>query len=105
LGRACFSVRILELFSSTNANQRANFLLGAVLATDLTALKNSSALQWSPDTPIVITGRRIMRQALQTLVRDDSFFQGAIMEIDDRLTEDMAAIGAMAIARERGIFP
>src|ERR1035437_8830073 len=36
LGRACFSVRILELFSATNANQRANFLLGAVLATDLT---------------------------------------------------------------------
>ena len=76
LGRACFSVRILELFSATNANQRANFLLGAVLATDLTALKNSSALRWSPDTPIVVTGRRVIRQALQALVRDDSSFQG-----------------------------
>ena len=105
LGRACFSVRILELFSATNANQRANFLLGAVLATDLTALKNSSALRWSPDTPIVITGRKVIRQALRALVRDDSFFQGEIIEIDDQLTEDMAAIGAMAIARERGILP
>jgi hypothetical protein len=38
-------------------------------------------------------------------VRDDSSFQGEIIEVDDRLTENMAAIGAMAIARERGIFP
>ena len=85
LGRACFSVRILELFSATNANQRANFLLGAVLATDLMALKNSSALRWIPDTPIVITGRRVIRQALQTLVHDDSSFQGEIIAIDDQL--------------------
>ncbi len=104
LGRACFSVRILELFSATNANQRANFLLGAVLATDLIALKNSSALRWSPDTPIVITGRRVMKQALQTLVHEDSSFRGEIIAIDDHMTEDMAAIGAMAIARERGLF-
>ena len=86
LGRACFSVRILELFSATNANQRANFLLGAVLATDLIALKNSSALRWSPDTPIVITGRRVMKQALQTLVHEDSSFRGEI--IADRRSYD-----------------
>jgi hypothetical protein len=46
-----------------------------------------------------------MKQALQTLVHEDSSFQGKIIAIADHLTEDMAAIGAMAIARERGLFP
>jgi len=104
LARACFSVRILELFSRTTANQRANFLLGAMLQTDLMALRNSSALRWTPETPVVLTGRRIIQQALKTLLRDEGSCKGEIIEIDDRLTEDMAAIGAMAIARERGIL-
>jgi len=104
LARACFSVRILDLFSSTTTNQRANFLLGAVIATDIMALKNSSALQWSPDTPIVITGRKVMKQAFKTAIRDDGSFQGEIIEVEDGLTEDIAALGAMAIARERGLY-
>jgi 2-dehydro-3-deoxygalactonokinase len=104
LGRACFSVRILDLFSSTTSNQRANFLLGAVLATDIMALKNSSALQWTPDTPVVITGRKVMKQAFKAVIRDDGAFRGEIIEVEDGLTEDIAAIGVMAIARERGLF-
>ena len=104
LARTCFSVRILELFGGTTANQRANFLLGALLQTDLMALQNSSALRWSPEAPVVVSGRRIIRQALKTLLRDEHSCTGEIIEIDDRLTEDMAAIGAMTIARERGIL-
>jgi 2-dehydro-3-deoxygalactonokinase len=104
LGRTCFSVRILELFGATTPNQRANFLLGAVLAQDLTALKNSSALQWNPDTGLVLTGRKIMKQAFKSLIGHDSFFQGKVLEIDDDLTADLAAIGAIAVARERGLI-
>jgi len=104
LGRACFSVRILELFGKDTPNQRANFLLGAVLAQDLMALRNSSALQVNPEMTVVLTGRKIMQQAFRSLISHDRHFRGKVMEIDDHLTADLAALGAMAIARERGLM-
>jgi 2-dehydro-3-deoxygalactonokinase len=97
-------VRILELFGATTVNQRANFLLGAVLAQDLMALKNSSALQWDPEITVVLTGRKIMQQAFQSLIGRDSFFRGKVLEIDDHLTADLSAIGAIAVAHERGLI-
>jgi 2-dehydro-3-deoxygalactonokinase len=104
LGRACFSVRILELFGKDTPNQRANFLLGAVLAQDLMALRNSCALQVNPEMTVVLTGRKIMQQAFRSLIRHDHHFHGSVREIDDHLTADLAALGAIAVARERGLM-
>jgi 2-dehydro-3-deoxygalactonokinase len=104
LSRACFSVRILEQFSKTTAEQRANFLLGAVLAQDVFALKRSSAIRLNPDVPIFITGKKVMKQAFSALFQSDRFFNAAVTAVDDKLSADLAGRGAIAIARRRGLM-
>jgi 2-dehydro-3-deoxygalactonokinase len=103
LGRACFSVRILEQFGGTTTEQRANFLLGAVLAQDILAMKRSSAIRLRPEIPVVITGKKIMKEAFAALIKGDPFFRGEIVVVDDDLTSDLAGLGAMTVARERGL--
>jgi len=104
LGRACFSVRILEQFGHTTTKQRASFLLGAVLEQDVFALKQSSAIRVRPEMPVVITGKKVMKEAFAALIKDDAFFRGEIVVVDDELTCDLAGLGAMAVARERGLM-
>lgn len=48
LACSCFSVRILDMFASLCDNQKANYLLGAVLQTDILAIKNSKAAEYLP---------------------------------------------------------
>ena len=43
-GRAAFSTRMLQMFVPSNEQDRASFLLGAVLQGDVEAVKNSKAL-------------------------------------------------------------
>lgn len=104
LARACFSVRTLGLFTDTERDERANFLLGAVLSGDLLALKNSSAIEMRPDTPIVITGKPMLRQALALLIEENGFFYGQRIVVSDEQQADLAGCGALAIARARGLF-
>jgi 2-dehydro-3-deoxygalactonokinase len=104
LARACFSVRTLGQFGNTDRNQRANFLLGAVLSGDLLALKNSSAIHMRPDTPIIITGKPMLRQALALLIRENGFFYGKQIAVSDEQQADLAGFGAITIARARGLL-
>ena len=105
LARACFSVRTLALFTEVQREERANFLLGAVLCGDVLALKNSSAIQMRPDTPIVITGKRMLRQALDLLIGENGFFYGPRSVVNDEQQADLAGFGALAIAHARGLIP
>jgi 2-dehydro-3-deoxygalactonokinase len=104
LARACFSVRTLAQFTGTERNERANFLLGAVLSGDLLALKNSHAIRMRPDTPIVITGKAMLRQALALLIRENGFFYGQRLVVSDEQQADLAGHGALVIARARGLL-
>ncbi|QWT19925.1 2-dehydro-3-deoxygalactonokinase [Bacillus sp. NP157] len=104
LGRACFSVRILDQFAVYDANARANFLLGAVLGSDLLTLKNSSAIRMSPGTRFVISGKPILREAIARLVEGDDFFSGTVTVLGDDEQSDLAGHGAIAIARRRGLL-
>jgi len=105
LARACFSVRTLGQFTDLERNERANFLLGAVLSGDLLALKNSSAIQMRPDTSIVITGKPMLRQALALLIEENGFFYGKRIVVSDEQQAGMAGHGVMLIARQRGLLP
>jgi 2-dehydro-3-deoxygalactonokinase len=104
LARACFSVRTLAQFAGTERNERANFLLGAVLSGDLLALKNSRAIRMRPDTPIVITGKSMLRQALALLIEENGFFYGKRIVVSDEQQADLAGHGALVIARARGLM-
>jgi len=104
LARACFSVRILAQFSAVDRDQRASFLLGAVLADDVLALKHSSAIQMRPDTTIVLCGKPMLRDALALLIAEDSYFYGKRIVVDDALQANLAGAGALAIAAARNLI-
>ena len=103
LSRACFSIRILEQYLPCDPNDRANFLLGVVLSADLTALKNSSAVRMQPDTPLVIAGKGVIKQALVLLLEDDRYFSAPIRLIDDAQQALLAGRGALRVAHARGL--
>ncbi len=81
LGRACFSARILNLFRERDPLKIANYILGASLQGDITAVRNSSAVRITPDTKIVICGKNPLQEALldifteEQLCREVSVFQ------------------------------
>lgn len=104
LARACFNVRILAQFTEVQRNERANYLLGAVLSGDVLALKNSSAIQMRPDTRIVIIGKPLLRDALALLIAENGFFYGKRSVVSDEQQADLAGFGAIAIARARGLI-
>lgn len=104
LARACFSVRTLGQFGAVERNERANFLMGAVLSGDLLALRNSSAIKMRPDTALVITGKLMLRQALALLIEEHGFFYGKRIVVDDAQQANLAGHGALLIAAERGLI-
>lgn len=103
LGRACFNVRILDQFTIYQRNDRANFLLGAVLGADLLTLRNSTAIKMRPGIDVIIAGKPILRQALALLVQDDDYFSGKVTVVSDELQPQLAGLGAIAVARARGL--
>lgn len=105
LARACFSVRTLAQFGELQHDERASFLLGAVLSDDVLALKNSSAIHMRPDTTIVICGKPMLRDALALLIEDNGFFYGRRIVVTDQQQEGLAGAGAIAVARARGLLP
>jgi 2-dehydro-3-deoxygalactonokinase len=103
IGRACFSIRILDQFQLGDVDDRANFLLGAILSSDLQALKHSSAIHMHPDTPIVIAGKGVVKQALALLIEQDPYFCGKLTLADDAQHARLAGQGAIRVALARGL--
>lgn len=104
LNRTCFSVRILDMFTKYTVNEKANFLLGAVFATDLLAIKNSGALHISPDLPVIIGGSKTLKRTFEILIKNDDYFKGDIKVVEDDIMKDMAGYGAIVIAKHRGLI-
>lgn len=104
LARACFSVRTLAQFTDLQHDDRASFLLGAVLSDDVLALKNSSAIQMRPDTTIVICGKPMLRDALALLIAENGFFYGRRIVATDAQQAGLSGVGAIAVAAARGLL-
>lgn len=103
LGRTCFNVRTLDQFTIYERNDRANFLLGAILGADLLTLKNSTAIKMLPGTPVVICGKPIMKEALAILINNDDYFSGKITVVSDETQAHLAGQGAILVAKARGL--
>ena len=103
LNRACFTIRILDQFTTYSINDKANFLLGAVLENDLFAVKNSHALEINPEESIIIGGSEVLKRAFGILVKNDSYFIGKVHMVDDELMKDMAGLGSIVVAKARGL--
>lgn len=101
LGRTAFAVRLLGMYSDFTRNQRANFLLGAVLENDIHALVNTKAFPVDADEPILILGKPGLRDALKILIQaDDNLTENVIT----KEVADLAGRGAIEIAEQRQIF-
>ncbi len=100
IARSCFSVRLLDLFTEATLDQRSSFLLGAILASDLLAIKHSQALNITSDIKIVISGKPILADALKELIKNDSYFTGEIHLLDDKKEQPFSGLGAISILKE-----
>lgn len=74
-GRAAFSTRMLQMFIPSSEQDRASFLLGAVLEGDVAAVKHSRALSSTPDMKVVIAGKEPLASALKLLFEEDGYFE------------------------------
>jgi 2-dehydro-3-deoxygalactonokinase len=73
--RAAFSTRMLQMFIPSNEQDRASFLLGAVLEGDIQAVKNSKALSVTNQMKVVIAGKEPLASALKLLFEEDGYFE------------------------------
>ncbi len=103
LGRACFTARILMLFYNDDPKKLANYILGATIAGDMQAIRNSTALKADGDTLVVVGGKEPLRTAVADVLRSDGFFK----EVQTFCPEGdipLSARGAYIVARETGIL-
>ncbi|MDU4959399.1 MAG: 2-dehydro-3-deoxygalactonokinase [Sporomusaceae bacterium] len=101
LSRACFQVRLLDLFAGLTVNQRANVLLGAVLADDIAALANSRAIPQALNLPLVIAGGGTIATGLAILLKQAG---GCVQQLDQSLLQMASGLGCLAIATQRGLI-
>ena len=100
-GRAAFSTRMLQMFIPSSEQDRASFLLGAVLQGDVEAVKNSKALSVTPGMKVVIAGKEPLASALKLLFEADGYFDR--VEIYYPTAEKpMSGYGLYQIAKANG---
>ncbi|MDQ0481133.1 2-dehydro-3-deoxygalactonokinase [Guptibacillus hwajinpoensis] len=96
LNRTLFTIRILDQSTDSTTNEMANFLLGAVLATDLVAIKNSSTLSVNRNTKVVVAGKEILRDAFTTLLYHDDYFT-EIEKVESDDLKNLAGYGSICL--------
>ncbi len=102
LGRACFSARILSQFPKTPPEKLANFILGAVLCGDLTALHGCKWLGVGRDTEVIVAGKGPLRRAMAQLLEADGLFR-SVHTYDGAGKPPLSALGALAVGKRLGV--
>ncbi|MEH6533544.1 MAG: 2-dehydro-3-deoxygalactonokinase [Photobacterium frigidiphilum] len=100
LGHALFTIRLNEQFGGKGHQQLANYLVGAILHSDIKALSSAPQLLFTPDTPIYIGGKGLLCEATAVLIRY-LYPDAKITHCDN--VEDLSAIGAIYVARQSGL--
>ena len=99
LGRACFSARILFLFKERSVEKIQNYILGAVLAQDVTAVLNSDAVRADRNMVAVVCGKNPLRQALVDILEQEAVFKKVKTFVPDAQMP-VSALGAFMIAEK-----
>ena len=101
LNRCAFSVRILDLFSESTRSQRANYLLGAIIETDLQALFHSPVYEMKQDSMVLIGGDSAYARGFAILLRERKGFEGNVRMAEKVNQENVAGYGAIEIMEKR----
>ena len=104
LNRTCFSVRILDQFTDLSYEEKASYLAGAVVGTDLMAIKGSHAVGDCRDIPVIVGGTNSLATVFSTLIGKEDHFRGGVNAIDDTVMKDISGSGAIMIAQARGLL-
>lgn len=102
LGRACFSARILSQFPKTPPEKLANFLLGAALQGDLTALRGARWLASDGEAGAIVAGKGPMRRAMAQLLEAEGLFRQVHL-YDGEGKPPLSARGALAVGKLLGV--
>ncbi|MDO5423042.1 MAG: 2-dehydro-3-deoxygalactonokinase [Eubacteriales bacterium] len=100
LSRALFSARILGQFAEKDANRLANYLLGAILQSDVEALQKTSALPVHAQTPIFVAGKEPLKRAMIDVLRESGAFREAA-GVSSPYESCLSARGAYLILGEK----
>ena len=68
-GRGAFLTRLNSTFITKGQRENASFLLGAVLANDIMAIKNSRLTKDMKDAKVLVSGKEPLAGALETLLK------------------------------------
>ncbi|WP_407333373.1 2-dehydro-3-deoxygalactonokinase [Enterovibrio sp. 27052020O] len=100
-GKALFSIRLNEQFRHWEHAQLASFLVGVVLQSDVQALTQFPALQYTPETPIYVGGKGLLCEATAEIFKRQ--LPNEVYCCND--IDDLSAIGALRIAEQAGLIP
>ena len=64
----------MNQFITKDTAKVANFVLGAVLQSDMMAIRHSAALAVSPETTVVVAGKAPLQQAIVDILQADGTF-------------------------------
>lgn len=103
LGRACFSGRILHLFAEKDTSKIANYILGAVLQGDVTAVRHSRALSVSRDTMVVVCGKAPLQKALTDIFAFENMF-AEIRTFQPEKNVSLSSMGAYLVAEKLALL-
>jgi len=100
IGRAAFSVRILDLFTEATVNQKANYLLGAIIATDMKALFGSGVCKVNNHCEILIGGTTTFSEGFLHLLKKAKPDIKNIRVVDEKTQDNIAGYGAIMIMEQ-----
>ena len=103
LTRAIFLTRILKQFEKKKEEECAAYLLGAMIASDIAAVKGSRALKLDPQMRVIVMGKEPLRSALIDLFKEDKTFSN-ITGFENQSGFLLSGYGALQIAAYRGDF-
>lgn len=103
LGRALFTVRLLDQFTQYTLEDKRSYLLGIVLADDIQAWKYSRLLQNVTSKDVIITGNPIFQQGMQQLLAELDPARNIIL-LNSNAQADIAGFGAITVAKMRGLL-
>lgn len=100
LNRTAFLVRIIDLFTEATVNQKANYLLGALLACDIKAIRESQVGNMVLAEKFVILGTNAFSQGMAFLLQRQNPSK-KVMLVPEEKQSNLAGYGALVVWQER----
>lgn len=100
--RACFSARIRRMFTESDHQQIASYLLGAVLEGEIKAISNFGFFPVEKGAKCFLAGNKVINKALFDIFKEEGCFDQIICHADTDIP--LSSVGARLIAVQAGLL-